>query len=100
MFLVRSAFWLTLAFIAIHPKDVDLGAAASQLSGQAMAAGQRLVVAQVLNPDCPLLRCAPAKPAAAPHPASAAAPSVDLTMQGSSASRSVPFPRPRPDWMG
>jgi hypothetical protein len=100
MFLVRSAFWLTLAFIAIHPKDVDLGAAASQLSGQAMAAGQRMVVAQVLNPDCPLLQCAPAKPAAAPQLAIVSTPSVGLSMQGSSASRSVPFPRPRPNWMG
>jgi hypothetical protein len=100
MFLVRSAFWLTLAFIAIHPKDVDLGTAASQLSGQAMAAGQRMVVAQVLNADCPLLRCATDKTVAVPHLANASTPSVDLSMQGSSASRSVPFPRPRPSWMG
>jgi hypothetical protein len=99
MFLVRSAFWLTLAFIVIHPKDMDLGAAANQLSGQAMAAGQRMVVAQVLNPDCPLLQCAPAKPAA-PLLAAVSTPSVGPSIEGSSASRSVPFPRPRPNWMG
>jgi hypothetical protein len=101
MFLVRSAFWLTLAFIAIHPKDVDLGATASALSGQAMAAGQKLVVAQILNNDCSLVGCpAIAKTAAAPLTASVTTPSVGLSMQGSSAVRPVPFPRPRPDWMG
>lgn len=100
MFLVRSAFWLTLAFIVIHPKDMDLGAAANQLSGQAMAAGQRLVVAQVLNPDCPLLQCAAARPVPAPMQAAVPTPSVGPSLEGSSASRSVPFPRPRPSWMG
>jgi len=101
MFLVRSAFWLTVAFIALHPRDMDLGATASALSGQAMAAGQQLVVAQILNKDCPLLSCAPAATAGTmPPAASVSTPSVDLSMQGSPTHHAVPVPRPRPAWMG
>ncbi len=35
MFLVRSAFWLTVAFVAFHPHDIDLGATASAVVSQA-----------------------------------------------------------------
>ena len=57
MFLLRSAFWLTVAFIAFHPRDVDLGATATALSGQAMAAGQRIVVSELLKQDCLSIHC-------------------------------------------
>ena len=97
MFLVRSAFWLTVAFVAFHPKDVDLGATANQISGQAMAAGQQIVVSQLLKNDCLLLRCTDAAAAAA---TAKAAQTVSLTTQVSSPARSAPFPRPRPAWMG
>jgi hypothetical protein len=98
MFLVKSAFWLTVAFILVHPKDVDLGAAAASVSSQAMAAGQQMIVAQILKSDCPLLTCAAAKPKLAV--AANANPSVDSPMQDSSINRAAPVPRPRPHWMG
>ena len=60
MFLVRSAFWLTAAYLVIHPGNVDLGATASAVSGQAMAAGQAIIVQQILKNDCSLTKCAPA----------------------------------------
>ena len=44
MFLLRSAFWLTVAFILIAPKDVDLGQRAQDMSAKAIAAGQQIVV--------------------------------------------------------
>jgi hypothetical protein len=97
MFIVRSAFWLTVAFIAIGPKDVDLGAAAGTLSTQAMAAGQRLIVSHILEADCKTLECMGGKvviAAALPE-----LPSSDPSMQDSSLNP-VPLPRPRPDWMG
>jgi len=49
MFLVRSAFWLTVAFLTIHPQTLDVGAAATALSNQAVDAGKRVVVAEVLG---------------------------------------------------
>jgi len=99
MFLVRSAFWLTVAFVAFHPRDVDLGATASALSGQALAAGQQVVVSQVLKHDCVLLRCAPVAPAGETT-ASVTLPSNGVFQQVSSPGRIAPLPRPRPAWMG
>jgi hypothetical protein len=97
MFLVRSAFWLTVAFIAFHPKDIDLGATANALSGQAVAAGQQIVVAEVLKHDC-LLNCGTS--AAPTTTASLAVPSETAATQISSPARRAPYPRPRPAWMG
>lgn len=96
MFLVRSAFWLTVAFIAIGPKSVDLGAAAGDLSAQAMAAGQQLIVSQILS-ECPYVECRNGKSAMAA--VLSKVPSGDSSMQDSS-NHPVPFPRPRPDRAG
>ena len=106
MFLVRSAFWLTAAFIALHPPGVDLGATATAISSKAVAAGQQIVVQQILNNDCSLLRCAPTAAASSAVPvetASAASPrvpSVDVTVEVSPTNKVAPVPMPRPAWMG
>jgi len=105
MFLVRSAFWLTAAFIALHPPGVDLGATATAISGKAVAAGQQLVVAQILNNDCSLLHCAPANASRSDAPlktVSTASPHLadaDVTMVVSPVNKAAPVPRPRPAWM-
>ena len=96
MFLLRSAFWLTVAFILIAPKDVDLGQKAQDLSTQAVSAGQQLIVSQILSAECSTLECAGGKAVLA---AVTKLPSVETPMQDHS-STPVPFPRPRPDWMG
>jgi hypothetical protein len=97
MFILRSAFWLTIAFVAIAPKHVDLGAAAGDFSSQAMAAGQQLIVDQILDAECSTVECMGTKAVvAAVLPK---IPSSDTSMQDSSFNP-VPFPRPRPDWMG
>jgi hypothetical protein len=98
MFVLRSAFWLTVAFVVIAPKDVDLGATASDYSARAMAAGQQVIVSQVLANECSTVECIGTKAiVAAVLPK---IPSVDSSMQDSSINDPVPFPRPRPDWMG
>ena len=97
MFLLRSIFWLTVAFVVIAPKDVDLGAAATDLSAQAMAAGQQFIVGRILEQDCKTIECVGGKAVIAA--ATTEVPSSDAPMQDSSFSP-VPFPRPRPDWMG
>jgi hypothetical protein len=100
-FLVRSTFWLTMAFVTFHPQAIDLGATASAISGRAIAAGQQVIVNQILDQNCSLLGCAKSgKTAAIRDTASLDAPAITPPMQGSSISRPAPYPRPRPDWMG
>lgn len=99
MFLLRSAFWLTLAFLFIGPKDVDFAASASALQAQAMAAGQQLVVDQISQGGCTNLTCAGSQALIAAAIASSD-PSAASPMQGSPAGNMVPLPRPRPDITG
>ena len=103
MFLLRSAFWLTVMFVIVAPKDVDLGKTAGEYSRQALEAGQKAIVGQilandVLASDCDTIECAGGK-AVLTVLAGNKLPSVDLTMQDSS-TKPVPFPRPRPARMG
>ena len=97
MFLLRSAFWLTVAFIMIAPKDVDLGRRAQDMSAQAVAAGQQMIVSQILSSECSSLECAGGKAFLAA--VTTKLPSIEHPMQDTS-NTPVPFPRPRPDWMG
>lgn len=98
MFLLRSAFWLTVMFVIIAPRDVDLGKTAGEYSRQALEAGQNAIVSQVLASDCDSIECAGGK-AVLTVLAGNKLPSVDLTMQDSS-TKPVPLPRPRPARMG
>ena len=98
MFLLRSAFWLTIGFILVAPRDADLSQVARSLSTDAVAAGQQLIVGELLKTECSTLECAGGKAVltslVAPSSPSAAAPASDA------ANPLVPIPRPRPDWMG
>ena len=94
MFLLRSAFWLTAAFLVIRP-DVDFDTGA--ISASAVATGQQLIAGAVLSNACASLICRDGK--AVLTAVTSSTPSLDATMQDSS-NNPVPFPRPRPDWMG
>lgn len=98
MFLLRSAFWLTVAYLAIAPTHIDFGATASDLSAQAVDAGKQMVVASVLEGNCASIECLGGKAMAAAA-VTTAFPSIDTAMQDSS-SMPAPVPQPRPDWMG
>jgi|SRR5688500_12853713 hypothetical protein len=97
MFIVRSAFWLAVAFVVMAPKDIDFGATATNLSQQAVAAGQQLIAGQIIENDCDSIECLGGKAVIAT--VLTKVPSIDPSMQDSSNSP-VPFPRPRPDRMG
>jgi hypothetical protein len=60
MVLVRSAFWLTLAYFAIGPR-FDYAQSVDDLSTQALVAGQQLVLDKVNTARCETLECAGAK---------------------------------------
>ena len=96
MFLLRSAFWLTVMFVIIAPRDADLGRDLDAASREAVALGQKAVVEHVLK-DCSSLECTGGKAAlavlAAPRLPSVGAPEADASIP-------VPLPRPRPDRMG
>lgn len=98
MFLLRSAFWLTVMFLIIAPKNYDLGKDVANASQEALEAGQKAIVAQILASDCTSLQCAGGK-AALTVLAGNKLPSIDMPMQDTS-TIPVPLPRPRPDRMG
>lgn len=97
MFLLRSAFWLTLAFIVMAPPHVDLTQRAEAAGQQAIAAGQHIVTRQILATDCDSLECLGAK--AALTAVVNDLPSAGTPMQDQPTD-TVPLPRKRPDWMG
>lgn len=97
MFLLRSAFWLTLAFVVIRP-DVDVADSAAQLSSDAMAAGSQFVAAQINSIDCTDLHCIGGKAMASA--ALSSLPTAGTPMHVSPTDSPVPYPRPRPDRAG
>jgi hypothetical protein len=99
MFLLRSAFWLGLAFMVMMPHGTDLGASAGALSAQAMAAGEKLIVEQIGQTSCTTLKCAGSQAMIAALIASP--PSTGTPMHVSPVSIDpAPLPRPRPDRAG
>ncbi len=97
MFLLRSAFWLTLMVVLIAPKDGEFGNIAGDASQQVLQLGRHAVMQQVLGGECASLECTGSKAAIAvlsgnqiPSPV-VIQPTADIP---------VPLPRPRPDQMG
>lgn len=97
MFLLRSAFWLTLAFLVIRP-DVDMADSAARLSSDAMQAGSQFVAAQIEAIDCTELHCIGGKAMASA--ALNSLPPTGTPMHVAPVDGPVPFPRPRPDRAG
>jgi hypothetical protein len=93
MFLVRSIFWLTVAFVIIKP-GVDLQRTAGEVSSQALAAGQQVIAGGIEAAPCATLTCIGGK--AVLSAAIASVPSAGVPMHGSPVPP-VPLPRPRPD---
>ena len=93
---VRSVFWLTLAYIVIKPA-VDLPDA-NALSAQAMAAGSRVIAEQIQTIECDSFECVGGKAIAAA--ALQSSPSAGVSMHVPSPANLAPMPRPRPDRAG
>ena len=56
MMLIRSTFWLTLAFLIIGPR-VEMKDTLYELPRDAMRSAEQLVVEQVNAGECPSLEC-------------------------------------------
>jgi hypothetical protein len=99
MFLLRSAFWLTLAFLVIRPGiGADMGNTAATMSQDAMARGSLFVAEQIQAIECSEIQCLGGKALATA--ALQATPHVGIPMHTAPTQMQVPFPRPRPDRAG
>ena len=96
MLLLRSAFWLALALIVMRP-DFDVQNAVASVQARALDAGKAVIAEQILEPSCNTIECVGRNALLATALNSSL--SFDPPMQDSSNSP-IPFPRPRPDWMG
>ena len=90
MFLVRSVFWLLVAYAVIRP---GVGFDPHAAANQAVAAGQQLVSDQIDAIQCDSLQCLGGKAVLAA--ALPATPSVGPTMHDSPTVKDVPYPMPR-----
>lgn len=99
MFLLRSAFWLTVAFLVIRPGvDIDMRDTAATLSQQAMAQGSQFIAQQIEAIECDSFTCIGGKAMASA--ALQTSPTAADPMHRPAAAGSVPLPRPRPDRTG
>ncbi|SMQ60968.1 hypothetical protein SAMN06295905_0453 [Devosia lucknowensis] len=99
MFLLRSAFWLTLAFLVIRPGiGADVSDSAGELSREAMARGSQFVAQQIQSIECQDITCLGGKALATA--ALQTNPHAGAPMHVEPAQFQVPLPRPRPDRAG
>lgn len=96
-FLLRSAFWLTVAFLVIRP-GVDMRASAESVANEAITRGSQFVAQQIQAIECDSLQCYGGKAIIAatlpPIP-----PSV-TPMHVAPEADPIPYPRPRPQRAG
>lgn len=60
-FLLRTVFWLGLAFLVIQPHGIDLGSSAQQLGDTALATGRSAALDTLKEVACDSFECAGAK---------------------------------------
>lgn len=95
MFLVRSAFWLSAAFIVMAPSvGMDVGQAARSTGEQLVSQGAQAVTETLLPESCGTMECAVGRAVVgqvADTVRTAEAPAVAIHEPS-------PFPPPRPAW--
>ena len=98
MFIVRSAFWLTTAFVLMAPSaGMNLGNAARSTGEDIVARGAETLNAGLAAHTCETVECEVGRAVLAqalPKPDFAAAPTDDHAAVGPAA----PVPPRRPDW--
>lgn len=101
MFLVRSAFWLSAAFIVMAPTvGMDVGEAARSTGEQLVSQGAQAAADALLPESCGTIECAVGRAVIGQATGFPDAPRTVETAPHSAPSSSQPaaFPPPRPDW--
>lgn len=98
MFIVRSAFWLSAAFLLMAPSaGMDIGASARATGEELVSQSTGAVIGQLSALSCDSVECNLGRSlvvsALPPIPAPAAE-----TVPASTESRTAPFPPHRPQW--
>lgn|SRR5690606_527148 len=101
MFLVRSAFWLSAAFIVMAPTvGMDVGEAARSTGEQLLSQGAQVAADALLPESCGTIECAVGRAVIGQATGFPDAPRTVETAPHSAPPSSQPaaFPPPRPDW--
>ena len=61
MKLLKSIFWLGLAFIVIKPADIDIQTTAQQAGSIATKAGKQIIIDQLTSNQCDNFQCSSSK---------------------------------------
>lgn len=97
MFILRSAFWLGVAFLLVKPAHLDLAQSGQSLAAQTISATKSLATAGIDAVPCQSLECAGVKSVAklslAAHAANAAGSGETRIAQNTNTV--PPLPRPR-----
>lgn len=98
MFLVRSAFWLTIGFLIVAPTvGADLGVVAGQTASQIVSEGQQALTDGVRGIECDSVECVIGRAMVVGAIETNAVQSSLSPMQDTP-SGPVPVPPRRPDW--
>lgn len=100
MFVLRSAFWLSAAFIVMAPSaGIDLGSAARSTGDQIVARGTEAVSEHLTPADCRTIECAVGRTLVANAlPAAASAPKHAIDRSSVASTLAAPYPPQRPQW--
>lgn len=97
-FILRSAFWLTAAFMVIAPTTgKDMNAVAGAAGTQLVADGHRLVTAGLEQIPCETIECRLGRTLVAGALPAVSQSSI-IPMQDAPLAGPAPVPPPRPDW--
>ncbi len=61
MFLIKSTFWLGLAFIVIQPQNLDFNAKKDTISNAALNTGKKALISQLNSTSCTNFECSATK---------------------------------------
>lgn len=95
MLLLRSAFWLTLAFYVLHPVGPDLGAMADSAKNTAIATARAAVAEGSKGVVCETWECAGGKVMVTATIGRTQPPVQAAPMPPRLSTDAIPFPKPR-----
>ncbi len=95
MLLLRSAFWLTLAFYVLHPAGANFGAAADSAKKTVIATAEAAVTEGSKGIACPTWECVGGKAMVTAAIGRVQAPVTVAPMPPKLSDGVIPFPKPR-----